>query len=122
MHTLLSEAHRLQNTARQLLREREAGPADQAAHEEKVLGWVLARRRFASMHPETDVDALAVLHSIRQAAGALVECREQPESIDGLACELLTGLARVIGHIERNIGRTRDELALFEDYASPPVH
>jgi hypothetical protein len=122
MHALLTEALRLQNTARQLLAEREAGIADKDVFEEKVVAWVIGRHRFAAMAPETDIDALAVLHSMRQASIALIECREQPDAIQALASELLTGLARVISHIERKIGTTRDELALFEDYAPTTVN
>jgi hypothetical protein len=122
MHALLSEALRLQTTARQLVAERETGITDKEAHEEKTVAWVLARHRFASMEPESDIDALAVLHSLRQAANALTECREQPDAIIALASELLSGMAGVIGHIERTIGTTRDELALFEDYGPSAIN
>lgn len=116
---MLAEALRLQSDARRLTGERDRGIADQYAFEARLTQWTQERIEFAALTPESPLDALTQLHSISQAATALLSSRDCPASIDGLAAELIVGLSSLIKYHEQIIGRTCDELALFHEYSPP---
>lgn len=114
---MLSEALRLQSNARRLNGERENGIANPDDFETRLAQWVHDRKEFAALIPENSLDAVSQLHSIYQAATALLTCRDSAPSVDSLAAELIIGISSQIAYHEQIVGRTCDELALFHDYA-----
>jgi hypothetical protein len=105
----------LQDEAREIIEKRNAG-SDAC---ERMKTWAIDRLRLAATPPETDIDAVAAVHSLLQLADALVSARDTGESFSLIAEALDAGLHNLKVRLERSAGVTAEELALYREYSPP---
>ncbi len=105
----------LQDEAREIIEKRNAG-SDAC---ERMKTWAIDRLRLAATPPETDIDAVAAVHSLLQLADAMASTREDETGFNLLADALEAGLHNLKDHLEGMAGVTAEELALYPQYSPP---
>ncbi len=113
---LLDRAYAIQNEARAMMADR----SPSAALEARMLAWMKQRRQLATTEITMPLEALIVAHHLGQSASVIPTCAAADDgSLNYLTAELLEAIGGLITYLEAEIGCSRSDLGIHEDFCGP---